>query len=334
MIGDESTVWRSPSLADQHRPGADVLAALRLGPQVLRRIGQRHELAVLDMEHGVRRAEGLPQRLLTRRHPRTGSSSRSCTVTRCRSCAIGSDPDRHGPAQLPPAAHEGARARAVRIVTSSSSLAPAGMSIGDLTRAPSIAISRSVASSQATCCSAVHDQLLDRLAPAASTSVALHHVQEPHPHLERGSPRRHARGIASASPRGRPDGRRCAAPGRRRRRSSGAGSSCADAGTATARSPRRAPRRRSSSPRPSASDPPRPLHGRAASRASSPSSGARAGRGRRQAVEGVAIQPQPGAARESSGPSSRRQTLDGQPVLGLAVPADHAGLEQPRSRPV
>ena len=70
-------MWRSPSLADQHRPGALVLAGRGLRAQRGRRVGQRDERAALDAQDGVGRAERPPQRLLARARRPTASCCRS-----------------------------------------------------------------------------------------------------------------------------------------------------------------------------------------------------------------------------------------------------------------
>ena len=96
-------------LADQHRPGAVVLAALGLGAQLVRRVGQRHELAALDLQDGVGRAEGLPQRLLAVvRGERVVFEIRTVTPVKIRRRAAPMATSTT-PASAPPAAHERAR---------------------------------------------------------------------------------------------------------------------------------------------------------------------------------------------------------------------------------
>ncbi len=58
--------------ADEHRPDADVLAAGRDRPRPLRRLQQRQEPALGHRQHGVRRHQGVPQRLLPRPDGRGG----------------------------------------------------------------------------------------------------------------------------------------------------------------------------------------------------------------------------------------------------------------------
>src|SRR5918911_499387 len=51
-------------LADEHRPDADVAAVLGRFPQLVGRVRERDELAAPGAQHGVGRAEGLPEGLL------------------------------------------------------------------------------------------------------------------------------------------------------------------------------------------------------------------------------------------------------------------------------
>ena len=303
MIGEDSTCGARPGSptstgqvpALRHSAAA---ARSRLG-----RIGQRHELAAV-----ARGGSCAPSRTSAAAPPR-GRRRRRAWCSRCAPSGGGAPvrasrrPTATAPSQRPPAAQQRARNPA-RAVAQLLALAPAGTSIATCGRtelregAAVMVTSRSVASSQDTWCSSptASSSTGSRPCSPGAGDVARDDVQEPHADVQRGTPRRPPAGTGSASRRRRPGCRsavRLGVDAAERPAALVLGGRAAS--TATARSPRRARRRRSCETRPGLL---LRLVRPAASRARAPSSASCCGRGTRRGGRRCPGQPQPGGARE------------------------------------
>ena len=187
MIGDDEHRVALARLADQHRPGAVVLAASAALAQRSRRVGERDEARRPRRAApcgSSRTSAAAPPR---GRRRRTASCSRSAPSTATRPSPSGSAPTSTAPAQRPPAPHE--RARRARPVAQLLARSPPARDRRPR-RAPrlaqrDLALGRLVPGDVPL---AVDGQLVDRLEPVrAARDVALDHVQEPHAHVDRAS---------------------------------------------------------------------------------------------------------------------------------------------------